>query len=246
VGAEDASRRPAVRSCVPVTSSKNCGERGHCNFGRSIRAQKRSGLTAMKPCAASSPQVSRRSVHAKYLLDYAMDGAGNRVGIARYALRVPSHVSMSVYLLIRSPWCAEPGRATSPVASGEPSLGAWILTTYLIRADNWCLYVGQRCSTVDVNEAERLGLEQRNLIKNGVAVVPSGDTACPCAPSRLGHHLGRDAAGGGGGVALYARVSSGDQRADLDRQLARLALHAVSLGWRVTHTACRRYLRNAR
>jgi putative resolvase len=36
------------------------------------------------------------------------------------------------------------------------------------------------------------------------------------------------------GVALYARVSSADQRADLDRQLARLTQHAISQGWRIT------------
>lgn len=33
------------------------------------------------------------------------------------------------------------------------------------------------------------------------------------------------------GVALYARVSSSDQRADLDRQLARLTEYAVSQKW---------------
>lgn len=36
------------------------------------------------------------------------------------------------------------------------------------------------------------------------------------------------------GVALYARVSSGDQRADLDRQVARLTQHAVANGWRIS------------
>lgn len=38
------------------------------------------------------------------------------------------------------------------------------------------------------------------------------------------------------GVALYARVSSHDQRQDLDRQLALLAEHATSKGLAVTHT----------
>ncbi len=33
-----------------------------------------------------------------------------------------------------------------------------------------------------------------------------------------------------GGVALYARVSSADQRSDLDRQVARLAEHAAREG----------------
>ncbi|MES1265067.1 MAG: IS607 family transposase [Variovorax sp.] len=36
------------------------------------------------------------------------------------------------------------------------------------------------------------------------------------------------------GVTLYARVSSADQRADLDRQVARLTTYAVAQGWRVT------------
>lgn len=36
-----------------------------------------------------------------------------------------------------------------------------------------------------------------------------------------------------GGVALYARVSSCDQKADLDRQVARLAEFAAGQGWRV-------------
>jgi len=37
-----------------------------------------------------------------------------------------------------------------------------------------------------------------------------------------------------GGVALYARVSSADQKADLDRQVARLAVYAAEKSWRVT------------
>lgn len=35
------------------------------------------------------------------------------------------------------------------------------------------------------------------------------------------------------GVALYARVSSSGQRADLDRQVARLTQHALANGWRI-------------
>jgi putative resolvase len=38
---------------------------------------------------------------------------------------------------------------------------------------------------------------------------------------------------GGGGVGLYARVSSHDQRADLDRQVARLSQWAATAGWKV-------------
>lgn len=44
------------------------------------------------------------------------------------------------------------------------------------------------------------------------------------------------AAAGGSGVALYARVSSHDQRADLERQLGRLVAWAAEHGLRVDHT----------
>ena len=37
-----------------------------------------------------------------------------------------------------------------------------------------------------------------------------------------------------GGVALYARVSSADQKADLERQIARLAVYAAEKSLRVT------------
>ena len=37
-----------------------------------------------------------------------------------------------------------------------------------------------------------------------------------------------------GGVALYARVSSADQKADLERQIARLAVYAAENSLRVT------------
>ena len=37
-----------------------------------------------------------------------------------------------------------------------------------------------------------------------------------------------------GGVALYARVSSADQKPDLERQVARLAVYAAEHHWRVT------------
>jgi putative resolvase len=43
-------------------------------------------------------------------------------------------------------------------------------------------------------------------------------------------------AGRDGGVALYARVSSPDQRADLERQLARLVVWATGQGMGVTRT----------
>jgi len=39
------------------------------------------------------------------------------------------------------------------------------------------------------------------------------------------------------GVALYARVSSGDQKADLDRQLSRLAEFSAAHGFRVVEAA---------
>lgn len=37
-------------------------------------------------------------------------------------------------------------------------------------------------------------------------------------------------------VAIYARVSSADQKKDLDQQIARLVLYANKNGWAVTHT----------
>ncbi len=37
-------------------------------------------------------------------------------------------------------------------------------------------------------------------------------------------------------VVLYARVSSADQRADLDRQIARLAAYADAQGWVVARS----------
>lgn len=37
-----------------------------------------------------------------------------------------------------------------------------------------------------------------------------------------------------GSVALYARVSSADQKPDLERQVARLAVYAAEKNWRVT------------
>jgi len=37
-----------------------------------------------------------------------------------------------------------------------------------------------------------------------------------------------------GCIALYARVSSADQKPDLERQVARLAVYAAEKGWRVT------------
>ncbi|MHB1533034.1 MAG: IS607 family transposase [Acidimicrobiales bacterium] len=45
---------------------------------------------------------------------------------------------------------------------------------------------------------------------------------------------------GRAGVALYARVSSGDQRGDLDRQVARLAGHTASMGVVVSKVVPRR------
>ena len=43
------------------------------------------------------------------------------------------------------------------------------------------------------------------------------------------------AGGAGGGVGLYARVSSHDQKADLDRQVARLSSWAAQAGLPVVH-----------
>ena len=57
----------------------------------------------------------------------------------------------------------------------------------------------------------------------GVLPVPARQLA-------TGTILVEEPPAGRAGVALYARVSSGDQRADLDRQVARLAGHTASMG----------------
>jgi Resolvase, N terminal domain len=63
------------------------------------------------------------------------------------------------------------------------------------------------------------------LVSGGVAAGAGGageSTHCAGEPGRR--------RGGGGGVGLYARVSSHDQRGDLDRQVARLLAWAARSG----------------
>src|SRR5215831_6336117 len=68
----------------------------------------------------------------------------------------------------------------------------------------------------------------------------AGSTGARCRCRRAGLDLAPSwEAGPGsrsGGVALYARVSSHDQRADLERQLGRLVTWAAEQGMAVTQT----------
>ena len=65
-------------------------------------------------------------------------------------------------------------------------------------------------------------------------MVTTGHAAGARAPG-VGPHDSRPAAPqpAGGGVGLYARVSLHEQRAGLDRQVARLSQWAATAGWRV-------------
>ena len=58
----------------------------------------------------------------------------------------------------------------------------------------------------------------------------AGVLAVPARQLATGTILVEEPPAGRAGVALYARVSSGDQRADLDRQVARLAGHVTAMG----------------
>ncbi len=68
------------------------------------------------------------------------------------------------------------------------------------------------------------------------ALVPGRALARPGAPGPQTVRVETVAAASPGTVALYARVSSHDQRADLDRQLGRLAAWATAQDWPVTRT----------
>lgn len=67
---------------------------------------------------------------------------------------------------------------------------------------------------------------QKGLLPVPVQQLPSGTILVESA-----------AQAGGTQVALYARVSSGDQKADLDRQLGRLSIFAADQGFHVVKTA---------
>ena len=58
----------------------------------------------------------------------------------------------------------------------------------------------------------------------------AGVLAVPARQLATGTILVKEPPAGRGGVALCARVSSGDQRADLDRQVARLTMQATADG----------------
>ena len=66
-----------------------------------------------------------------------------------------------------------------------------------------------------------------------VPLVPGGEAACPGAegrPADPGVPRDRSRPGPQGGAGLYARVSSHDQKADLDGQVARLTAWAAKAG----------------
>lgn len=52
-------------------------------------------------------------------------------------------------------------------------------------------------------------------------------------PNRYGTIIVREEVVSRKGVALYARVSSADQRSDLDRQMERLQTYAIAKGYQV-------------
>jgi putative resolvase len=80
--------------------------------------------------------------------------------------------------------------------------------------------------------AEREGVHYQTAWKwfrDGTLPVPATQTAT----GTILVHVEYDGPDEGGGVGLYARVSSHDQRADLDRQVARLWEWAAQSGHRV-------------
>ncbi len=66
--------------------------------------------------------------------------------------------------------------------------------------------------------------------------VREGKMPVPFTRTPSGTILVEESASQAGAVALYARVSSADQKADLDRQIARLVAYANEQGWAVTRT----------
>ncbi len=75
-----------------------------------------------------------------------------------------------------------------------------------------------------------MGTEAGHLIQDCLAL---GAARKDASSLRADAHR-NDSGQGARGVAIYARVSSADQKADLDRQIARLAAYASKQGWVVT------------
>ena len=74
-----------------------------------------------------------------------------------------------------------------------------------------------------------MGKADRSVVPDGVADVEGGDIACSGRAVGYGDDNSSSAAAPvERGVALYARVSGADQRADLERPLSRLTEYAVS------------------
>ena len=66
--------------------------------------------------------------------------------------------------------------------------------------------------------------------------VRQGKMPVPFEQTATGTILVRDVQPASGSVAVYSRVSSADQRSDLDRQVARLVAYANDQGWPVWKT----------
>jgi predicted site-specific integrase-resolvase len=64
--------------------------------------------------------------------------------------------------------------------------------------------------------------------------VRQGKMPAPFVQTATGTILVKEPEVSSHAVALYARVSSADQKADLDRQMARLVEHASHQGWAIT------------
>jgi Resolvase, N terminal domain len=82
-------------------------------------------------------------------------------------------------------------------------------------------------------EPDRVGASARDPSPDGVSLVPRGDAAGASGASEPAPVLVAPNAAGSvpaAALGLYARVSSHDQRSDLDRQLARLAEWAAKAG----------------
>ena len=77
--------------------------------------------------------------------------------------------------------------------------------------------------TVWPHEIERLGQAAGPVLQNGVTPVEGHEHG----------HSPRRTSNEPPGVAVYARVSSGDQKTDLDRQLSCLAEFSAKHGFRV-------------
>ena len=80
------------------------------------------------------------------------------------------------------------------------------------------------------SELERVGCGERGARGYRLPVVPGRKAAGPCNPGRLLILIDQPATGTHGVTVVCARVSSGDQRQDLERQVARVTMGATIHG----------------